>query len=83
MDKQSRLKIYFGPNDRLQVNDATARSSERAAQVVVKLSDILDSLADAIDADRTWLQDFRDDKVTISKDLHDVLLAYRRLKKSA
>lgn len=83
MDKESRLRVYFGPNDRLQVNEATPRPVAGAANVVVTLADILDPLTDAIDADRTWLNDFRDDPVTISQDLHDILTAYRKLKKSA
>ena len=84
MDKESRLKVYFGPNDRLQVDDTTVRSSSNVSgRHVVKLADIIDPLCDAIDSDRTWLRDFRDDEVTISKDLYDVLLAYQKLRDSA
>lgn len=83
MDKESRLKIYFGPNDRLQVNQQSVPSPASDPHVVVKLADILDPLSDAIDSDRTWLRDFREDQVTISQDLYDVLLAYRKLKKTA
>ena len=83
MDKESRLKIYFGPHDHLQVNEASPRQAGNDQNVVVKLAEILDPLTDAIDTDRRWLKDFRDDEVTISKDLHDVLAAYQKLKRSA
>lgn len=83
MDKESRLKVYFGPDDRLQVNDEPIRSIPKEPQVVVAFGEIIESLQDAIATDRTWLRDFRDDQVTISKDLHDVLRAYRRYRKSA
>ena len=83
MDKHSRLKVFFGPHDRLQVNDATVQPSTPDAHVVVTLSELLDPLSDAINTDRKWLHDFRDDQVTISKDLHEVLRAYRRFRKSA
>ena len=83
MDIQSRLKVYFGPNERMQVNDAPVETTSSNPHVVVKLADILDPLTDAIETDRTWLKDFRDDEITISKDLHDVLVAYRRLRNAA
>lgn len=84
MDNQSRLKIYFGPHERLQVNSAPVSPAKPAgANVTVQLSDIIEPLTDAIDADRTWLRDFSDDAVTISQDLYEILKVYRDLKKSA
>jgi hypothetical protein len=41
------------------------------------LSEILPLLADAFRNDRTWLRDFRDDEVSISTDLYEVVLAYQ------
>ena len=83
MDKQSRLKVYFGPNDDLQVHGSSVRSSDSNPQVAITLSEFIEPLLDAVESDRTWIRDFKDDSVTISKDLHDVLLAYRKLRKSA
>lgn len=83
MDKESRLKVYFGPNDRLLVNEKTPVSKSSGNHRVVRLADFIDPLSDAVDGNRTWLGDFRDDEVTISKDLYDVLLAYRKLRESA
>lgn len=34
-------------------------------------------LADAVRSERTWLQDFLDENVTISNDLYEVILAYK------
>jgi len=87
MDNESRLKIYFGPNERLEVNDSPPRQNQKHEQdgqkVVVKLAEILDPVIDAIDTDRAWLSDFREDEVAISKDLYEVLTAYRNIKRSA
>ena len=87
MDNESRLKIYFGPNERLEVNDSSPEAKQKEAdygqKVVVKLAEILDPLTDAIDTNRAWLNDFREDEVTISKDLHDVLTVYRNMRRSA
>ena len=83
MDEESRLKIYFGPNEKFEVNDRSQRPKQQRDQVTVKFSNILDALTEAVQSDRTWLNDFRDDEVAISKDLHDVILAYKKLKRSA
>jgi hypothetical protein len=41
------------------------------------LGEVLPLLADAVASRRTWLSDFEDDKITISADLYEVLLAYQ------
>ena len=82
MDEQSRLKIYFGP-DEPQRGEVDTPQAPGSTGVRVKLTDVIGPLSDAIDHDRTWLRDFRDDQLTISKDLFDVLNAYRRIRRSA
>ncbi len=54
-----------------------------APAITVTLREISAVLADAVSARRTWLQDFADDPIQIPNDLYDVLVAYRRLRKSA
>lgn len=49
----------------------------------VRLSEIMNVLAEATRNDRTWLNDFADDDVRISADLYEVLTTYRRLRPSA
>lgn len=52
-------------------------------EVSVSLSHLLDVLQEAVQWDRTWLQDFADDQVKVSTDLYDVLTAYHDLRPSA
>ena len=54
-----------------------------APGITVTLREISAVLADAVSSRRTWLQDFADDPIQIPNDLYDVLVAYRRLRKSA
>jgi hypothetical protein len=69
------LKIYRGPEDAAAPR-LTKNSGGRAC-VTVPLSEALPLLADAYNAQRTWLGDFDDDDVTVSADLYEVLLAYQ------
>lgn len=66
----TNLRVFHGPT-------ADQAENSHSQTVTVSLGDILPLLADAVQSDRTWLRDFEDDEVTISSDLHEVLLAYR------
>ena len=62
----------------ISVSVSAASSTESAAdQVTVCWGDILPWLIDAIDSKRSWVHDFDGDQVQISRDLHDVICAYR------
>lgn len=77
-----RLKVFLGPeNERLATGSPTDAEVQR--EVTVTLGDILPILADAIETRRTWLSDFEEDKITLSADLYEVLLAYRQLRPAA
>lgn len=52
-------------------------------EVTVKLGEVLPILADALAHDRAWLADFSNDPIAISRDLHEILLAYRAFRRSA
>lgn len=69
-----RLKMFLGE---------APRDPAPAPGMTVTLREISGVLADAVSARRTWLQDFADDPIQIPNDLYDVLVAYRRLRKSA
>ena len=56
---------------------ALAKNAAGKACVTVPLSEALPLLADAFNAQRTWLGDFDDDEITVSADLYEVLLAYQ------
>jgi hypothetical protein len=49
--------------------------------VRIPLGQVLPLLADAVASNRTWLSDFKDEEISISSDLHDVLLAYRHYRR--
>ena len=71
----AHLRLYRGP----EPSDAPTLSKSEDGSAVVKasLAKILPMLADAFQSQRTWLEDFEDDEVTIPADLYEVLLAYQ------
>ena len=76
---QTRLKVYFGPED----DGMTAFDTGRAPreQVTITLKELFPLLPDAVRSERTWLNDFEDDDVTISSDLYEVILAYQHYRR--
>jgi hypothetical protein len=62
---------------------ARARHDSPAANVGVRLGDLLPLVALAHRHNYLWLQDFIDDEVRITSDLYDVLRAFRTYKPSA
>ena len=76
---RSQLKVYYGPGD-----EACPPMAEHAPvknRVTLPVEAILPLLADAVRDERTWLQDFDSDEVTISTDLYEVLLAYQHFRR--
>lgn len=71
------------PRLRLFTGEDADNSAAVEPQISVSLSEVANLLADAAASDRTWLLDFRDEKVRISCDLYDVLCAYSNLRPSA
>ena len=57
----------------------TMTGMSKARTVSVSLKQIVPLLIDAADANRSWLEDFADDTVSIDSDLYDVLLAYQQV----
>ena len=76
---QPRLRIYYGPDDHTET-PLTSNSGPQDA-VTVPLGEVFSWLLDAVHSGRTWLRDFEDDEVTISADLHEVLLAYQHYRR--
>jgi hypothetical protein len=74
----SHLRVYYGPRS----DSAPSRAAQAKAQTVtVPLAEILPLLSDAVKSERTWLQDFEDDEITISMDLYEVILAYQHYRR--
>lgn len=69
-----RLKVFLGESP---------ANTLPAPTITVTLREISGILTDAVNSRRTWVQDFADDPIQIPNDLYDVLVAYRRLGKSA
>jgi hypothetical protein len=65
----SRLKLYVPPEE--EVADAYA------ADVCVRLGDLLPLAAMAQRMNFIWLKDFMDDEVKISQDFYDVMQAFQ------
>ena len=59
-------------------SDGPSRDIRRTG-VEVSLGQVFPVLADALLYDRTWLNDFRSEKILLSSDLLEILLAYERL----
>jgi hypothetical protein len=73
------LRVYYGPQEESQTALADRLSPRHS--VSVPLMEVLPVLADAFQANRTWLRDFSDDEITISSDLYEVLLAYQHYRR--
>jgi hypothetical protein len=74
----SHLRVYYGPQE--EKANVTVADTHRES-VTVPLMEIMPLLADAVQAERTWLRDFADDEVTISMDLYEVILAYQHYRR--
>lgn len=77
---QTRLKVYYGPEDESSVAAMETECPARE-QVKVTLREIFPLLADAVRCERTWLEDFEDDELSISSDLYEVILAYQHYRR--
>ena len=75
--ERNHLRVYYGPEDE---NCATL-GQQQEQTVSVPLGEIFPLLADAVRSQRTWLQDFADDEITISTDLYEVILAYQHYRR--
>jgi hypothetical protein len=73
-----QLRVYPAP-DEVEEFD----SFDPNPQVRIRLGDLLPLMAMAQKQHFIWLQDFIDDEVSISADLHDVLMAFRSFRPSA
>lgn len=77
-----RLRVYFGPQDTCQDNGGSEVATLPMRETVtLPLGEVLPILVDAIGQRRSWVEDFHDDDVTISRDLHEILLAYSQFRR--
>jgi hypothetical protein len=76
---RSRLRVYYGPSSESTLKTLPAKAHQET--VTVSLGEILPMLADAVQSKRTWLDDFKNDDVTITSDLYEVILAYQHYRR--
>ncbi len=77
--RSSHLRVYYGPQEE---SATVAVAADKAHdRISVPLTEVLPLLADAVRSDRTWLNDFADDEISISMDLYEVLLAYQHYRR--
>ena len=74
----TQLRLYRGPEDDRPTRDIPQQKTARQC-VTLPVGDVLPLLAEAVRDGRAWVEDFADDEMTISADLHEVLMAYRYL----
>lgn len=51
--------------------------------ITVTVKDVIDALASRSSARPLWLSDFNDDPISITEDMHQVLVAYRSMRRAA
>jgi hypothetical protein len=77
---RNRLRIYYGPDEPALAIAAETLDGPRHS-VTVPLDEVLPLLVDAVRSDRSWVDDFRDEEITISSDLYEVLMAYQHFRR--
>jgi len=76
----SHLRLYYGPTDD-SANIEVCRDQKDRETCTLPLMDVLPLLGDAVQSQRTWLRDFKDDEITISMDLYEMILAYQHYRR--
>lgn len=74
----TRLRVYYGPES---APAAVADGDIDTDTVTVPLGHILPLMLEAVRSERTWLEDFEGDEVTLSSDLYEVILAYQHCRR--
>ena len=72
---RNRLRIYYGPEEPATLAIAAETLPAARHSVTVPLDEVLPLLVDAVRTNRSWLDDFRDEEITLSSDLYEVLMA--------
>lgn len=76
----ARLRVYYGPEEQVAAS-TPKRDDSNMPRVPVPLREIFPLLIDALNSQRTWLQDFEDEEIAITPDLYEVLLAFQHYRR--
>lgn len=79
MARDRQLRVYYGPQDTRSVPLSSVRND--SSTVDITLHELQSTLIDAVEANRAWPEDFRDEKLTISTDLYEIISAYRQMRR--
>lgn len=71
-----QLRVFYGPQEDSR-DELFADTLPLRSAVSLPLGELLPMLVEALQNQRGWVDDFSDDEVTISTDLHEVLVAYQ------
>ena len=74
------LRVYYGPDDDRGLPLSQVKTT---GSVELPLKTLFETMTDAKIQGLVWTEDFRDENVSISTDLYEVIFAYRQMKKSA
>lgn len=74
------LRVYYGPDDDRGLPLSQVKTN---GSVEIPLKTLFETMTEATVQGLVWTEDFRDEKVSISTDLYEVIFAYRQMKKSA
>ena len=66
---RARLKLYVG-------DDGRQIAKNTRSDTAMPFGDFARVVADAVTWDRTWIQDFSDERVMVSQDLYEILRVY-------
>ncbi len=80
MQATPTLRVYRGPEEETAPAPVATMSSDNE-QITAKASHLLPLMANAILSQRTWLDDFAEDEITVSADLYEVLMAYQHFRR--
>jgi hypothetical protein len=81
MARKSQLRVYYGPHDTCSVALNQIEGSKNTVEV--PLTELLETLGEAMRKKRAWVGDFRDEQVTISADLYEIIAACQHMKRPA
>lgn len=81
MARDSQLRVYYGPEDDRSV--PLSKVTEDETSVRISLHELTETILDAMQNERAWPDDFREEQIAVSTDLYEVISAYRRLRRSA
>lgn len=77
-----QLTLFRGDSTEADSNPTASCPTNSADSVTLRLKDILPALNQAASNRLSWVRDFEDDPVVVSRDFYEVLLTYQSMKRA-